>query len=65
MFNNEPVVTPDHIPENLIQEFPLVMGAFTDENPFARIVPEACEGPDVIYASNALPVGMGLSLIHI
>ncbi|MFA7555725.1 MAG: cytochrome P450 [Spongiibacteraceae bacterium] len=59
MLNPEPVVTPDHIPKELIQEFPLVMGAFTDENPFTRIVPEACEGPDAIYASNALPVGMG------
>lgn len=59
MFNAEPVTIPDHIPPHLIQEFPLVMGSFTSENPFHRIVPEACAGPDVIYASNALPVGMG------
>lgn len=50
---------PDHIPSELVQEFSLVMGATSDENPFDRIIPEACEGPDVIYGSNALPVGMG------
>lgn len=59
MFNAEPVPTPDHIPESLIGEFPLVMGRFTEENPFKNIVPEACDGPEVMFATNALPVGLG------
>jgi cytochrome P450 len=55
---NDPVI-PDHIPEQVVSDFPLVMGAFTKENPFDTLVREACEGPDAIYSPNALPVGTG------
>lgn len=54
-----PAPIPDHVPTELVQEFALIMGAYTDENPWDRIVPEACEGPDVIYGTDVLPGGMG------
>lgn len=41
---------PDHVPAELIDpDFPMVRGKYTEENPYQRIIPEACEGPDVIY----------------
>jgi len=57
--NSQPGKIPDHIPKHLIQDFPLKMGVYADENPFDRIVPEVCEGPDVIYALDVLPGGRG------
>lgn len=49
---------PDHVPEALIdRDFALVMGRYSEENPFDRIVPEACEGPDVFFAPDSVPGG--------
>ena len=48
---------PDHVPSHLAENFPLVMGRYSDENPFDRMVPEACEGPDVAYALDIVPGG--------
>jgi cytochrome P450 len=55
----QPVPVPDHVPKDMIADFPLLMGVYSDENPFERIVPEACEGPDVFYCPNVLPAGQG------
>ena len=54
-----PAKIPDHVPPQLVQEFALKMGVYADENPFDRLVPDACEGPDVIYARDVLPGGRG------
>lgn len=55
---HDPGPIPDHVPEALIEnDFPLVMGRYTEEDPFARIVPEACEGPDIAFAPNSVPGG--------
>ncbi|KJS05061.1 MAG: cytochrome P450 [Gammaproteobacteria bacterium BRH_c0] len=48
---------PAHVPADLVESFPLVMGQYSAENPFARIVPEACKGPDVAYALDIVPGG--------
>jgi cytochrome P450 len=55
---HDPGPIPDHVPEHLVDhDFPLKMGSYSEEDPFARIVPEACEGPDVIFAANIVPGG--------
>lgn len=43
---------PPHVPAELAEITPIIMGQYTDENPFARIIPNACEGPDIAYATN-------------
>lgn len=48
---------PQHIPTELVTPFTLVMGHYTEEDPWQRIVPEACEGPDAAYATNIYPGG--------
>lgn len=54
----EPIPIPDHVPAHLIdRDFPLVMGRYTREDPFARIVQQACEGPDVVYVPDMVPGG--------
>ncbi|MDY0069522.1 MAG: cytochrome P450 [Porticoccaceae bacterium] len=55
---------PDHVPPHLIEpDFPLVSGHFTLENPFDRIVPEACEGPDIVYVPNMMHGGRAHSWV--
>jgi cytochrome P450 len=55
---HDPGPIPDHVPEALIEnDFALVMGQYTEENPFDSIVPAACEGPDVFFAPNTVPGG--------
>lgn len=55
---HDPGPIPDHVPENLIEhDFPLVMGRYSEEDPFATMVPKACEGPDIIFAPNSVPGG--------
>lgn len=48
---------PAHVPAALVRDYPLVLGATSTENPFERIVPELCAGPDVMYATNIYPGG--------
>ncbi|MFA7555717.1 MAG: cytochrome P450 [Spongiibacteraceae bacterium] len=50
-------VIPDHVPAELVEVFPLVMGAYSDSNPWEEMVPAACEGPAVAYATNIYPGG--------
>lgn len=55
---HDPGPIPEHVPEELVDHnFPLKMGSYSEEDPFARIVPEACEGPDVFFAANIVPGG--------
>lgn len=45
----DPGPIPGHVPAHLIEpDFPMKRGS-TFENPFHRLIPEACEGPDVAY----------------
>ena len=52
-----PPVIPAHVPPYMVAHYPLVLGATTTENPFARIVPELAAGPDIVYATNLYPGG--------
>ncbi|MEC9358149.1 MAG: cytochrome P450 [Pseudomonadota bacterium] len=55
-----PAAIPDHVPHGLVEvDFPLVMGRYTDTNPWHEIVPSACEGPDATYALGIVPGGRG------
>lgn len=55
---------PDHVPEALIEkDFPIVRGRFTQENPFDRIIPEACEGPDIVFVPHMMKGGLGHSWV--
>lgn len=54
--HNDPI--PDHVPENLIErEFPLIGSTITTEDPYARIIPDACEGPDIAFVPHMRPDG--------
>jgi len=49
---------PAHVPVHLIEKnFPLVGNNITEENPFERIVPAACEGPDIAFVPDMVPGG--------
>ncbi len=49
---------PTHVPPELVDRtYPLYLGAFTSENPFDRIVPEVCAGPEVRYVPHVYPGG--------
>ncbi len=49
---------PAHVPPELVTaDYPLRLGAITTENPFDRIVPELCAGPEVRYSTNVYPGG--------
>ena len=51
---NDPVV-PAHVPRELIRSYPLIMGAFSDEDPFKTIIPKLQLEPEVFYGLNAFP----------
>ncbi|MAT52220.1 MAG: cytochrome [Porticoccaceae bacterium] len=46
---------PDHVPPELVTEFPLILGSFSKENPWQTLVPQACEGPPASYARGIYP----------
>lgn len=46
---------PDHVPAHMVEQFPLLLGRFSDENPWDTLVPQACEGPDAAYALGIYP----------
>ncbi|MDB6063608.1 MAG: cytochrome [Verrucomicrobiaceae bacterium] len=43
---------PAHVPPHLVGDYPLVLGAVSDENPFNRIIPDIQNGPAVMYSPN-------------
>lgn len=51
------LAVPAHVPEELVTSFSLRNGEFSDENPWERIVPAECEGPDIVYATDGYPAG--------
>lgn len=62
--NHSPGPIPEHVPSELIEaDFPLVGGLYTEENPFDRIIPEACEGPDIVYVPNMMHGGRAHSWV--
>lgn len=48
---------PDHVPAELVRDYPLIVSRRTTENPFDRIIPEVCTWPDAFYAPGAVPTG--------
>jgi cytochrome P450 len=47
---------PSHVPRALIRDdYPLVFGTTTTENPFTTMVPAIHQGPDIIYSTNVYP----------
>lgn len=48
---------PDHVPPELVYDYPLTVTRKTTENPFDRIVPEVASWPDAFYAPGAVPTG--------
>ena len=48
---------PEHVPADLIYDYPLTIASKTTENPFDRIIPELAAGPIAFYARAAVPTG--------
>lgn len=50
---------PEHVPPELVYDYPLTIARKTTENPFERIIPEVAAGPIAFYARGAVPTGGG------
>src|SRR5690606_7748358 len=49
---------PAHVPEALVVDYPIKMGAVTDDNPFDHIIPDIHKNfPPIFYALDAYPGG--------
>ena len=48
---------PEHVPPELVYDYPLTVANKTTENPFDRIIPELAAGPIAFYARGAVPTG--------
>ena len=46
---------PAHVPPERVRPYPLILGAFSDEDPFKTIIPKLHEEPEVFYALQAYP----------
>ena len=46
---------PSHVPPELVRDYPFVLGATCDENPFDTLVPKVHEGPEVFYTPFVYP----------
>jgi len=46
---------PDHVPRDLVRDYPFILGATCDENPFDTLVPKVHEGPEVFYTPHVYP----------
>ena len=55
MFPEQPI--PDHVPKELVTEFPFVFGTTTEQDPFNDLAASVHEGPEIIYAPHAYPGG--------
>src|SRR5690554_6638962 len=50
---------PDHVPPELVRDdYPFIMGLTTVENPFDTMTRKIHQGPDIIYSTNAYPIGI-------
>lgn len=54
---SENIEIPEHVPAELVGTFSLKMGEFSEENPWVRIIPAECDGPDISYATDGYPAG--------
>tara|TARA_R110000772_G_scaffold268731_1_gene398315 strand:- start:18539 stop:19762 length:1224 start_codon:yes stop_codon:yes gene_type:complete len=57
MMTSENIEIPEHVPAELVSSFSLRMGEFTEENPWEKIIPDECNGPDITYAPDGYPAG--------
>ena len=48
---------PEHVPPELVYDYPLTVANKTTENPFDHIIPELAAGPIAFYARGAVPTG--------
>ena len=48
---------PEHVPPELVYDYPLTVANKTTENPFDRIIPEVAAGPIAFYARGAVLTG--------
>lgn len=48
---------PEHVPAELVMDYPLTTAHKTTENPFDRIIPEIAAWPIAFYARGAVPTG--------
>ena len=46
---------PSHVPPELVRDFPLIIGEYTDEDPFKGLIPRVHEGPAVFYNTTVYP----------
>lgn len=51
------VAIPDHVPDDLVRDFPFIFGVSTERDPFNDLAAKVHEGPDIIYAPHAYPGG--------
>lgn len=50
---------PDHVPPELVRDdYRFIMGLTTVENPFDTMTRKIHQGPDIIYSTNAYPIGI-------
>jgi cytochrome P450 len=53
--NTGPAVRPAHVPEHLVRDYPILMGAITDEHPFETMIPALHKNPEIFYSMHAYP----------
>lgn len=49
------VEIPQHVPRERVHDYPFMLGATCDENPFDTLVPKVHEGPEVFYTPRVYP----------
>lgn len=49
------IVIPDHVPPELVLDYPLEFGAMSDKEPFSELVPQIHENPPVFYSKHVYP----------
>ncbi len=49
------IIVPDHVPPELVREYPIIQGRYVEEDPYKTIIPAIHEWPPVFYATNAYP----------
>ncbi|HLS99397.1 MAG: cytochrome P450 [Porticoccaceae bacterium] len=56
MNSTETATIPAHVPaDRVVDDFPLVFGKFSEQDPWETMLPGVCQGPDAIYATNLFP----------
>lgn len=55
---------PDHVPADLVQQFPYIFGMTTPADPFGDWAAAVHQGPDIFYAPHAYPGGTGSWIVR-